>query len=248
MYAGVQSVGAEDAWWSTALDLERHEMEGTPYVAGSIDIAKCFDQMNNNEQLCKSMLIYTLQLLKSKAKSHSDLCSEPINVNKVELYELLCSLCSQFHNKSSIIPVLIVYTYFQVIEQHGLISLKAHNSPDVKGKSYGDIEIWNTYSDCPHTVIEIKHGLEIKESFLQTFSTKVKNKNTNNFLLTSLPYQRYDFNYKHSVVCWNVASYVHYNLYNKECVDEYIDTLHTKLMKSNLELAHKENLKKLFHI
>lgn len=207
----------------------------------------CFDKMNNNDQqLCKYMLIYTLQLLNYNTKLNAELCNEKIASNTIELYPLLCNLCNQFHNKSSIIPVIIVHTYYQIINHEGLISLKHHNSPDIKGKSYGDIEIWNKTS--PDIVIEIKHGLEIKEAFFQTFASKVQNMNTKNYILTSLPYQRYDYNSKYNIVCWNVASYVHYNLYNTQCIDAYIEILHKNLMQTNMEFNHKENLKKFFHV
>lgn len=205
----------------------------------------CFHQMNNNnEQFCKYMLVYTLQLLKSKTKSHADLYNEPVASNTIELYPLIYNLCNLSFNKSSIIPVIIVHTYYQIINHEGLVSLKHHNSPDIKGKSYGDIEIWRKNS--PETVIEIKHGLEIKESYFQTFAIKVKNMNTKNYILTSLPYQRYDYNSKFNVVSWNVASFVHYNLYNTQYVNEYILLLYKNLMKSNIDLTHKENLKNFF--
>lgn len=205
-----------------------------------------FEAMNADIENNYNRLVFILNCLQEKSDKHKTCINACIETKSIELYPLLCNLCSQFYNKSSVIPVIIAHTYYQVIKHEGLISLKHHNSPDIKGKSYGDIEVWN--KNNPEIVIEIKHGLEIKEAFLQTFSSKVKNMKTKNYLLTSLPYQRYDYNVKYNIVCWNVASYIHYNLYNTHCVNEYIELLHNNLMQTNIELKHKENLKNFFHI
>ena len=45
MFAGVAEVGADDAWWETALDLEEHLMAGTPFSGAGVDVFKCFDQI-----------------------------------------------------------------------------------------------------------------------------------------------------------------------------------------------------------
>ena len=45
MFAGVAEVGAEDAWWETALDLEEFRIKGKHYSGGGVDVFKCFDQI-----------------------------------------------------------------------------------------------------------------------------------------------------------------------------------------------------------
>ena len=46
IFAGIFSpVGAEDAWWLTALLVERLKLEGLDLTGGSTDIHKCFDQI-----------------------------------------------------------------------------------------------------------------------------------------------------------------------------------------------------------
>ena len=45
MFAGVPEIGADDAWWETALDLEEHNMTGTPFSGAGVDVFKCFDQI-----------------------------------------------------------------------------------------------------------------------------------------------------------------------------------------------------------
>ena len=45
MFAGVPEVGAEDAWWETAVDLEAHSVTGKLFAGGALDIFKCFDQI-----------------------------------------------------------------------------------------------------------------------------------------------------------------------------------------------------------
>ena len=45
MFAGVAEVGAEDAWWETALDLEELHLKGKQYSGGGVDVCKCFDQI-----------------------------------------------------------------------------------------------------------------------------------------------------------------------------------------------------------
>ena len=44
-FAGVPGVGAEEAWYSTALDIEQRRSEGKQVTVGSIDVYKCFDQV-----------------------------------------------------------------------------------------------------------------------------------------------------------------------------------------------------------
>ena len=46
MYAGVAGRGAQDAWYSTAVDLEEAFVGGGFVTGGAVDIHKCFDQIN----------------------------------------------------------------------------------------------------------------------------------------------------------------------------------------------------------
>ena len=201
--------------------------------------------MNTEAVIAKQMLVYTLQSLQAKKQAHEALATVQYQNDECnELYPLLCNLCKFSYGKCSVLPVLIVHTMFRVKQTPGLVSLKSHTSPD--HKCYGDIEVWDTTT--PSIVIEIKHNLEIKESFLQTFARKVKTMRTQNFLLTSLIYQRYVYNEKYKVVCWNVASYVHYNLYNTDLEKDYVRTLYRQIMSSNLSLEIKEKLKNCFDI
>ena len=45
MYAGTESVGAEDAWFDTALHLELYRATNAPYSGSAADTYKCFDQV-----------------------------------------------------------------------------------------------------------------------------------------------------------------------------------------------------------
>ena len=45
MYAGVAGRGAQDAWYSAAVDLEGAFVEGGAVTGGAVDIHKCFDQI-----------------------------------------------------------------------------------------------------------------------------------------------------------------------------------------------------------
>eukprot|EP00973_Karenia_brevis_P008687 1175018-Karenia_brevis.AAC.1 len=45
MFGGMEGVGAEDAWYSTALEKELSVLEDCPFVGGSLDLFKCFDQI-----------------------------------------------------------------------------------------------------------------------------------------------------------------------------------------------------------
>lgn len=206
-----------------------------------------FESMNSTPKFNNERLIYIFNQMKIKKQNEQGLI-ESISksvTTSIELYPLLWNLCNFSCNKSSIIPVLIVYTYYKCIQQPGLLSLKSHNSPDIKGKSYGDIEIWNNNIQ-PNTIIEIKHGLEIKEYYLQSFNRKVKNIETTNIILTSLPYQRYDYNSKYKIICWNVSSFIHYNLYNKPVVESYIKELHNALMATSINVSNKEKMQGFF--
>ena len=44
-FAGTDALGAEDAWWETAVVLEEMLLNNTPFSAGTSDIFKCFDQI-----------------------------------------------------------------------------------------------------------------------------------------------------------------------------------------------------------
>ena len=45
MFAGGPGAGADDAWYTAALQLESWQAQNIPAVGGSIDIYKCFDQL-----------------------------------------------------------------------------------------------------------------------------------------------------------------------------------------------------------
>ena len=45
MYAGIPEMGAKDAWWSTALELEDCKLSRIDFTGGAEDIWKCFDQI-----------------------------------------------------------------------------------------------------------------------------------------------------------------------------------------------------------
>eukprot|EP00973_Karenia_brevis_P012655 1716889-Karenia_brevis.AAC.1 len=45
MYGGMEGVGAEDAWYTTALEKELSIIENRAFVGGSLDLFKCFDQI-----------------------------------------------------------------------------------------------------------------------------------------------------------------------------------------------------------
>ena len=46
--AGVPGKSASDAWHATALDLEYAQLHGLAVAGGSLDIFKCFDQLNRD--------------------------------------------------------------------------------------------------------------------------------------------------------------------------------------------------------
>ena len=54
-FAGTDAVGAEDAWWETAVVIEEMLLNDTPFSAGTADLFKCFDQIPRE-------LIYMLAL------------------------------------------------------------------------------------------------------------------------------------------------------------------------------------------
>ena len=45
MFVGIAGMSAEEAWYSTALHLERARLQGHPATGASVDIHKCFDQL-----------------------------------------------------------------------------------------------------------------------------------------------------------------------------------------------------------
>tara|TARA_B110000977_G_scaffold201886_1_gene299801 strand:- start:6419 stop:7399 length:981 start_codon:yes stop_codon:yes gene_type:complete len=202
-----------------------------------------FDMMNTHPVQCHDMLIYMLQLLKELQQQHLLLSTRTISTG-VDLYTLLCNLCTLTYNKSSLIPVHIVYTYYKMIKKPGLISLKPHNSPDIKGKSYADIEVHNEGENS--IIIEIKHGLEIQDQYIISMARKTRTIKSKNYIFTSLIHQKYYYNEKYDCVIWNVASFVHYNLYNSNNDSLYIQLLHKSLMSSNFDLHVKENIQKCF--
>ena len=46
MFAGVPGVGAEEGWYLTQIAFETLRHQGKNITAGSIDVYKCFDQIN----------------------------------------------------------------------------------------------------------------------------------------------------------------------------------------------------------
>ena len=45
MFAGIAGMSVEEAWYSTALHLERARLQGHPATRASVDIHKCCDQL-----------------------------------------------------------------------------------------------------------------------------------------------------------------------------------------------------------
>ena len=45
MFAGIAGMSAEEAWYATAIQLERAKLLGQPVTGASLDIHKCFDQL-----------------------------------------------------------------------------------------------------------------------------------------------------------------------------------------------------------
>ena len=45
MFAGIAGMSAEEAWYSTAILIERAKLQGKPASGASVDIHKCFDQL-----------------------------------------------------------------------------------------------------------------------------------------------------------------------------------------------------------
>ena len=55
MYAGIAGMSAEEAWYSTAIQLERARLQGQPATGASVYIHKCFDQ------LVRELVYHTLE-------------------------------------------------------------------------------------------------------------------------------------------------------------------------------------------
>ena len=51
MYAGAGNLGACDAWYDVAVELENMKLQGQQYCGGTADIMKCFEQIIINSML-----------------------------------------------------------------------------------------------------------------------------------------------------------------------------------------------------
>eukprot|EP00973_Karenia_brevis_P028258 3893708-Karenia_brevis.AAC.1 len=45
MFGGMPGIGSEDAWYLTALQAEHDILHQVPFVGGTLDLYKCFDQV-----------------------------------------------------------------------------------------------------------------------------------------------------------------------------------------------------------
>eukprot|EP00969_Alexandrium_andersonii_P294601 13021656-Alexandrium_andersonii.AAC.1 len=57
LHSGVKGIGAADAWHATALKVERAQRSGDPVALTTVDLYKCYDQINR--------VVLYLALLKS---------------------------------------------------------------------------------------------------------------------------------------------------------------------------------------
>ena len=48
LFAGIPGRGAEDAWWTTSLNIEHATMLGLKGTGGAVDLSKCFDRINRS--------------------------------------------------------------------------------------------------------------------------------------------------------------------------------------------------------
>ena len=45
IFGGLENVGADDAWYATAIDMEYSLLHNIPLAGGVVDLFKCFDQV-----------------------------------------------------------------------------------------------------------------------------------------------------------------------------------------------------------
>ena len=60
LHAGIPGQGACDAWHLTAVDVEETRSDGLHVTGGSLDIYKCFDQLNRHLVLKIAALLTVL--------------------------------------------------------------------------------------------------------------------------------------------------------------------------------------------
>ena len=95
MFAGVPGVGAEEGWYLTHIAFETLRLQGKNITAGSIDVYKCFDQLNRKliyrlakeagmpKQIletyfqCIDSLDVRFQIGKTLGEAHRDVASIP---------------------------------------------------------------------------------------------------------------------------------------------------------------------------
>ena len=95
MFAGVPGVGAEEGWYLTQIAFETLRLQGENITAGSIDVYKCFDQINREliyklakeagmpKQILETYFQYIdnldirFQICKTLGEAHRDTCSIP---------------------------------------------------------------------------------------------------------------------------------------------------------------------------
>lgn len=192
-----------------------------------------FQQMNtSNGSDNEQMLIYLLHKIKGKInKSNSFTQRVVLNNGSISLNQLLHNICSLRFPQSSLVPVYAVHAFFVTIGEP-VKDLKSHNSPDIKGKSYGDVEIWK--NDVPEKIIEIKHGISITEEICQGFYNKICSLNTVNFILTTNLSQSYHFVQKYNIICWNVQSFLHFELCSKKLESVFIQEFYKRISESHV--------------
>ena len=94
MFAGVPGVGAEEGWYLTQLTFEAFRLQGKHITAGSIDVYKCFDQINRT-------LVYELAQSAGMPKTVLDTYYNYIDNLDVR-YQIGKTLGKQHRDKSSI--------------------------------------------------------------------------------------------------------------------------------------------------
>ena len=122
MYAGVGTQGAEDAWYTIATQFEKMEMVGTQFCGGTVDIAKCFDQVN--PRLVEDMARLAgmpSRVLNTYLRYHSSLIVHNTVAQGIGIgYVRRCGI-PQGCPLSMLIIALITRPWVVIAKSHGLI-------------------------------------------------------------------------------------------------------------------------------
>ena len=179
---------AESGWLTRSLEQKMPYDLNYPGAIRPLTLKQAFlkaiDVIEHSEKSdLEAILLYCLALLISKRERNKMVLAVPHNLTITQILQLLTQhfSASYKYEGASRLPVLAFYAIYQVLQKElsryqfiHLLTLESHTSADRRSGRMGDIDLV-TEDEIPFEAVEIKFGIPIRLSTVETAFEKIMN-------------------------------------------------------------------------